>query len=482
MRQKNLLTMILVSAGSIACWQAAQSAPKDSEKAEFYRLFVDAVEHVDRNYVKEVNRRELIEKAIEGMLESLDPYSNFIPPTEVRNFDRQTTGKFAGIGISIDMRDGFLTVAAPLYATPAYNAGIIAGDRFLAVNGENIQGMSQNDVVDRLQGEPGSDVAVTIQHAPYNSKPIELKLKRAVISVESVLGNTHKSDDKWDFILDPKDKIAYIRITSFVQNTKSELDAALKEASKAGMKALVVDLRYNPGGLLTAAIDICDLFVKDGMIVSTKGRTTETKEYRAKGTAPFGDIPVAILVNGFSASASEIMSSCLQDHHRAVIVGERTWGKGSVQNVIELEDGKSKLKLTTASYHRPNGHNIHKFKNAKDTDEWGVKPDANYEVKFTTEDHRNYTSWRRNHDLIKGKASAVSEAEAASKLAAAAATPVKADPKPDATGAKPEAKANAPATKAANRREPPKEFNDKQLNKALEYIRAELAKKTKVAA
>ncbi len=197
------------------------------------------------------------------------------------------------------------------------------------------------------------------------------------------MGDKRKPNDEWDFMLDPAKKIGYIRITNFIQNTVEEVKAALKELDAQGMKGLILDLRDDPGGLLSAAVEISDLFVEDGKIVSTRGRNTAEKTFEAHKEGTYSGFPMAVLVNHNSASASEILAACLQDHNRAVVIGERSFGKGSVQNILDLEDGDSVLKLTVATYWRPSGKNIHRFKNAKETDEWGVSPNPGLEVKLS---------------------------------------------------------------------------------------------------
>lgn len=497
MSHKNAIWVVAVAVASIFCWQAAQSAPHDEEDEELYRLFVDALEHVDRSYVKEVDRRKLIESAIHGMLENLDPYSNFIGPTEWKQFDRQTRGKFGGVGIQISQKDGILTVISPLVGTPAYEAGIQAGDRILEVNGESITKLSLPDVVDRLTGAPDTEVALTVGRGPRDSKPFTVKLKRALINVESVLGDTHGLDDRWDFMLDKTNKIGYIRISSFIPNTKADLDAAIKKLQDEGMKGLVLDLRFNPGGLLNAAIEVSDLFVEEGKIVSTKGRSTIDKTYYAAKEGTLPNFPMAILINQGSASASEIVSACLQDHKRAVVIGERSWGKGSVQNVIELEGGKSALKLTTASYNRPNGSNIHRFNDSKDEDEWGVKPDSGFEVKLTPKERSVYSKWRMVRDRITGKKldKAPAEEKSVDPQAKKPEEPKAADDKKPTDEKKPDDAKKSDAPKKEGDKKDGKEkeeadddgaeddkidvpanFKDLQLEKALDYVRGALNK------
>ena len=474
MPRSNHFWVIIVAVASIFCWQAAQSAPREDEDAELYRLFVDALEHVDRSYVKPIDRRKLVENAIAGMLNDLDPYSNYIGKDEWKQFNRHTVGKFGGIGIQISKRskDDALTVISPLVGTPAYEAGILAGDRIVEVEGEKIRGLTLSQVVDRLTGEAGTKVSIMVQHKPYDSEPFAVTLTRAEINVESILGDTHGEDDRWSYFIDDKDKIAYVRINSFIQGTTEDLKQVLEELLDQGMKGLVLDLRYNPGGLLSSAIGVCDLFITEGKIVGTTGRNTLGKTFSADKEGTLPDFPMVVLVNQYSASASEIVSACLQDHKRAIVIGERTWGKGSVQNVIELEGGKTALKLTTASYQRPNGHNIHRFKDSTPEDEWGVKPNEGYEVALTPEEHGAYFPWRQSRDRVLGKVTTTDQAD--SKPKEKAKEEPKEKPKEEKKsekkeGAEPKAEDGQSEKPAAS-----KKFEDRQLAKALEYLRSRI--------
>jgi carboxyl-terminal processing protease len=404
MPRRNLYAITMVAAVSLFCWQASQGARPKDEMMELYGVFVDAVEQVEANYVRPVNRRELLESALKGMLQNLDPHSQFINQSEWRSFRKQIEGRYGGIGITVepDQDSERLRVIAPMVGTPAYNAGVLAGDTILEIDGQSTEGMATDRAVEVLTGRVGTPVKLKVRHEGDNN-PETLTMNRAIIDVPSVLGDSRKPDDTWDFMLDKDRKIGYVRITSFIQNTTDELKAALSELKEQGMKALVLDLRDNPGGLLSAAVEVSDLFVNDGVIVSTKARNTPTKVYEAQHDAPYTDFPMTILVNGGSASAAEIVSACLQDHKRAKVIGTRSFGKGSVQNIIELEDGNSVLKLTVASYLRPSGKNIHRFKNAKDSDEWGVKPDKGLEVKLSTRQYIAYATGRRARDLISNR-------------------------------------------------------------------------------
>jgi carboxyl-terminal processing protease len=388
----------------------ASTAEADSEAAkkddavdyELFRLFADTLDQIERNYVKPVSRRELMEAAIEGLLTKLDPYSNYIPPEELERFRTGVENEFGGIGIQIAVDGGQLKITSPLYGTPAYRAGLLAGDRITKIEGESTKGLSLDGAVSKLKGKAGTPVTITVVH-PHDSSEETVTLTREVIRVESVLGDLRKEDDSWQFLYDSDKKIGYVRITAFSRHTSQELRDALVGLKALDVKGLVLDLRFNPGGLLTSAIEVADLFVSSGPIVSTEGRNAPKRSWEARAEGSFEGFPMVILVNRYSASASEIVAACLQDHKRAIVVGERTWGKGSVQNIIELEEGRSALKLTTAGYLRPNGKNIHRFEGAKDSDEWGVAPSDGFEVKTTDADIAQYMRYRRDRDVLVSK-------------------------------------------------------------------------------
>ena len=383
----------------------AKADAKRDEDYELMRLFADTFEQIERNYVKDVDRRQLIQAAIRGMVTQLDPYSNYISPEELKRFNQEVEQEFGGIGIQVQMdpKTRRLMVMTPLPGTPAYKAGIKSGDLIMEVEGKSSEGISLEDAVKTLQGKPGTEVTIGIQHAG-SDKTEQIKITRALIQVSTVLGDTHKPDDSWNFIVDADSKIAYIRLTHFGRRSADELHEVLESLKDGEMKGLVLDLRFNPGGLLGQATKIADLFLESGTIVSVKGRNTENRVWTAEKDGTYSGFPMAILVNRFSASASEIVSAALQDHKRAVIVGERSWGKGSVQNVIELEGGSSALKLTTAQYLRPSGRNIHKFPGAKDDEEWGVGPDPEHKIEVTQQEMQEYLEYRRQRDVIGGSA------------------------------------------------------------------------------
>lgn len=395
-----LLAAIICCGWTVTSVQAANT---EEELFESVKLFIDSFDQIDRNYVKEVNRRELIEAALRGMMEKLDPHSNYINPDELARFNSQVEQEFGGIGIQvgIDPQDR-LQVLTPMPGSPAYKAGIRAGDLIMQINGESTHGWDLPRAVKHLKGKAGETVKIGILHAGSNAIE-EVTIKREIVHVSSVLGDHYKPDGTWDYFLDHDKKIGYLRLTQFGRDSVKEMKAAMTSLTNDGVKALILDLRFNPGGLLTAATEISDMFVEEGKIVSTKGRNTEERVWEAHKPNTFAGFPMVVLVNGYSASASEIVSACLQDNHRAVIVGDRSYGKGSVQNVIEMEQGKSALKLTTAGYHRPNGKNIHKFPGAKDTDDWGVMPDEGYRIVWNGDDYKKYEEYRRHRDVLSDK-------------------------------------------------------------------------------
>jgi carboxyl-terminal processing protease len=303
--------------------------------------------------------------------------------------------------------------------------------------------------------------------------------------VPSVLGDHRKPDDQWDFMLDKDKKIGYVRISGFIQSTADELKKALDELKEQGMRGLILDLRDDPGGLLSAAVEVSDLFLGDGEIVSTKGRNTQPKTFKAQKDSPFEDLPMVVLVNQNSASASEIVSAALQDHHRAIVVGQRTYGKGSVQNIFELDEGNSVLKLTVASYYRPSGENIHKFRNAKATDQWGVSPDKGYEVKLSTSDYVRWLRARRTHDLAAGHRRTPAEKPATEQPKAGSPESEKAKNESEKSKAQPKVEAKTDSEKSQPKRASARRADgpivDKQLDKALEAIRSKLDAKAKAA-
>ena len=444
MPRRNFSILFMAIILCVFCYHKADSA-KRNEHRRIFNIIHKAMSIIETKHVKEVPPRQLLEGSLKGMTDTLDEYSAYIGPDHYRQFRETLDQAFGGIGIqvSLDEETKQLVVTSPLVGTPAYNAGVMAGDKLLAIEGKSTEGFELEDAVKLLRGKAGEAVKITVQHLGSEESK-ELNIVREIIQVDTVLGDTYNADGTWDYFLAGHDKIGLIRITQFGDRTVAEMTSAMKKLSAGGMKGLILDLRNNPGGLLEAAVGVCDLFIKDGRIVSTQGRNAEPQMvWDASGTASYTNFPMVVLVNHFSASASEIVSAALQDHQRALVVGERSWGKGSVQNLIELEPGKTALKLTTASYWRPSGHNIHRFKDSKPEDEWGITPDEGYEVTMTREEMREVLLARRNRDVVRPSTS----------------FPVPPPANPDDPEAKP------PAV-------------DRQLEKAIEYLQNTLSNPT----
>lgn len=388
------------------------------EQYELMRLFVESFQQIESNYVTEVNRRELIEAAIEGMIRHLDQYSTYIPPANTDQFTQAVEQEFGGIGVHVEPGGPRLVVMSPLLGSPASKAGLRSGDVILEVDGVSLDGVSRGDAIKMIQGPSGRPVRLKILHVGEDQEPVEVTVVREVIQIPTVYGFHVKANKQWNFMYSEEEKIGYVHLTHFSRHTASEVRDVVQQLVDQGVKGLVLDLRSNPGGLLDVAVEICDMFLSEGNIVSVKGRNVPDRSWDASAAMTFPDFPMAILVNRFSASASEVVSAALQDNKRAVIVGERTWGKGSVQNVIGLEDGNSQLKLTMASYHRPSGVNIHRMKDAKPEDDWGVKPNEGFEQKFDAVQFRGWSEslhrrefLRRNDSVEDGDGSAFTDTQ-----------------------------------------------------------------------
>jgi carboxyl-terminal processing protease len=453
-----LVFSLAVAAGAYRLGAEEKAQKPAEDDYELYQVFADTLDQVERNYVKKVSRRELMEAAIHGILAELDPYSNYISPKDITRFKTAVESQFGGIGIQIGMEDGQLKILSPLIDTPAYRAGLESGDAILEINGQTTKGLSIDDAIKQLKGDAGTSVSLTILHAGSSERQT-VSITREWVHIETILGDKRNGDDSWDFMLDHDKHIGFVRISAFSRDTAQDLKKALIGLQKEGLKGLIIDLRFNPGGLLNTAIEVSDLFVASGKIVSTQGRNTPERVWEAQKDGTFEDFPMVVLVNHYSASASEILAACLQDHKRAIVVGERTWGKGSVQNVIELEGGKSALKLTTASYLRPSGKNIHRFPDAKETDEWGVMPDPGFELKLSLGQIEQLIHNRRDRDILVGKH--------AKTLAAA-----KADPPAGEADAVP----NGPKDDDPPKSDAKPAFVDKQLQKAVDHLTQELAR------
>lgn len=342
----SLLCLMLVSPLAEAAKQS-KAQTEDADTYELLNLFGEVMERAKVSYVEDVSDKKLIESAINGMLSSLDPHSSFLDDQSFKYMSEQTKGKFGGLGIEVTMENGVVKVVSPIDDTPASKAELKPGDYITNIDGEAVMGMTLNDAVDKMRGKIGSKVKLTIRR--INEKPLEVTLKREEIKIQSVK-NSIKADD-----------VVYIRISSFSEDVDTMTAKAIKDAKKKlgdKLKGVVIDVRNNPGGLLDQAVNVSDLFLDKGEIVSTRSRNEEdTVKYTAKEGDIAKGLPIVVIINDGSASASEIVAGALQDHKRAIILGEKSFGKGSVQTVIPL--GKyGAMRLTTARYYTPSGRSI----------------------------------------------------------------------------------------------------------------------------
>lgn len=315
-----------------------------AKRVEAFNRFTNVVSEIEKKYVDKITISEIMTKAIEGLLFNLDAHSAYLNEKKFKDFQAQTEGEFGGLGITVGMRDGVLTVVAPLEGTPAYKVGVKSGDKILKINNESTLNMSIDDAINLMRGKPKTPIQITVVRKK-ESKPLVFNIIRDIIKIPSV--SVKKIKDT---------PYLYIRVAGFDRNvTKSVLDG-LK--ANPNIKGIVLDLRGNPGGLLNQAVGLSNLFIKDGILVSQKGKNKEENlEYKANGRAPYTNLPMAVLVNGGSASASEIVAGALQDHKRAVIIGEKTFGKGSVQVLLPVNKDEA-IKITTARYYLPSGRTI----------------------------------------------------------------------------------------------------------------------------
>ena len=349
-----------------------------NELYEKIDLFSEVLETIKQEYVNEVDQSEAMDSAINGLLQSLDPYSAYMSPKSFNGMQADTKGKFGGLGIEIGMESGVVKVISPIDDTPAADAGIKSGDYIVRINDQQVQGKTLTEAVELMRGPIGSEIKLTVRRR-NEKKALEFKIKRAVIEVRSVEAK----------IIGEKNEIGYLRLKSFNQNSDEQLFKKINNFEKKNkLTAYILDLRNNPGGLLTQAISITDFFLDDGEIVSTKGRKiSETRRFFSKKGDGINKKPLIIITNNGSASASEIVSGALKDHKRAIILGERTYGKGSVQSIIPLKNGGG-LRLTISKYYLPSGKSI---------SEVGVLPDIfveeigkNFKINTDTDNQLKY--------------------------------------------------------------------------------------------
>ncbi|MBI2808458.1 MAG: PDZ domain-containing protein [Planctomycetes bacterium] len=388
---------------------------KEMTDADLYRLLTDARQQLGKR--EDLDKGQDITYALNGMLAKLDRHTGYIPPEVVRRFRDDTAGSFKGIGVQIrrhDTRDQ-LQVVTPIFGSPAHKAGLKANDIITTIISEvdpqsgapyekpkitSTKGMATEGAVKLIQGKAGTRVKLLVEREGVK-KPIEFTLIRNTIEVESVLGYKRAKDDSWNYVIDPDNKICYVRLTQFSENTYSELEKVMRDLYKAGIKGFILDLRFNPGGVLDGSIKIADLFIDDGLIVTVRHRGGKETSYVGRADGSYTTFPMVCLINSGSASASEIVSACLQDHGRAIIMGSRSFGKGSVQTIHGF-DHQSILKVTTATFWRPNNRNLNKASTkGRDVDEWGVTPDKDFNLKLPKKEENDLFDHLRESEIIR---------------------------------------------------------------------------------
>jgi carboxyl-terminal processing protease len=414
----------------------------DMKNDELKELLADARQALGKR--EDLDKHKDIDYTLKRMLyKHTDPYTTYIDPEESERMKREIRGRFPGVGIQIskDSATDQLLVKTPIKGSPAYKGGIKAGDIIttvtLEVDSEGkpldkpevipTKGMTLSDAVKKITGKPGTPVRLTVQREG-SDKPLTFDLKRDYVEVESVLGFRRKSDDNWDFMIDPVNKIGYVRLTQFARTSYIDMRRVMDKMMDAGVKGFILDLRFNPGGLLDVAVDISDLFIDDGVIVSIRKRGAPEEVIQGKSRGSLLNFPMVCLINGYSASGSEIVAACLQDHDRAYVIGERSYGKGSVQHIREFRETGGEIKLTTATFWRPSKKNLNKASTSgKEEDTWGVIP--NKVIKLTPKERLDLDEHLHNTEVIQRK--------------------------------------DKPA--------PVKEFKDKQLDEALKYLRSQIS-------
>ena len=431
MPKRNLFVLIMMVVTAVVAWLAR-------DRAGHGRRFAEVLGAIERTYLEPVDQQSLFDAAMEGVFSRLDEHSAFVVGDRRDQLESLLDQEFGGVGLELARPDpyGGIAVVSPVFGSPAWHAGIAAGDQILAIDGVSTLQMPLVEAFRRLRGRPGAAVLLSVASplaAPQVAESADglardIALVREIVRTESVLGDRRRGDGTWEWMVEGEPAAATIRITNFGERTADELRRAVEAITSrmAGadqqaerdeqepIGVLILDLRGNAGGLLSAAVEVCDIFLDDGVIVSTKGRVlggqgagdaeTTGDVRRATRGAALADLPMAVLVDGLTASAAEVVAACLQDHGRAIVVGSRTFGKGTVQSILPLSDGSGLLKLTTSEYLRPSRVNIHRRSDDDDSDtDWGVSPDRGCEITPTGRQIEALQAWRRTRDIVSAK-------------------------------------------------------------------------------
>jgi len=435
MPKRNLFVLIMMVVTAVVAWLAR-------DRAGHGRRFAEVLGAIERTYLEPVDQQSLFDAAMEGVFSRLDEHSAFVVGDRRDQLESLLDQEFGGVGLELSKPEphGGIAVVSPVFGSPAWHAGIAAGDQILAIDGVTTLQMPLVEAFRRLRGRPGAAVLLSVSSPLAASSGTvgtdgptrDISLVREIVRTESVLGDRRRGDGTWEWMVEGEPAAATIRITNFGERTADELRRAVEAITSrmTGVKdhaeqqpegnqqvssgVLILDLRGNAGGLLSAAVEVCDIFLDDGVIVSTKGRVlggqragdaeTTGDVRRATRGAALADLPMAVLVDGLTASAAEVVAACLQDHGRAIVVGSRTFGKGTVQSILPLSDGSGLLKLTTSEYLRPSRANIHRRSDDDDSDtDWGVSPDRGCEITLTGRQIEALQAWRRTRDIVSPK-------------------------------------------------------------------------------
>ncbi|MCP5419483.1 MAG: S41 family peptidase [Gammaproteobacteria bacterium] len=417
--------------GGHCVWADRADKPEDKLPVEELRIFTDVLDRIKQDYVEPIADKVLLENAIRGMLSGLDPHSAYLDADAFKELQAGTAGEFGGLGIEVGLENGFIKVIAPIDDTPAQRAGIRAGDLIIRLDNTPVKGLSLSDAVNLMRGKPNTEITLTVIREGEDN-PLKIKVVRDIIQVKSVKSR----------LLEPG--FGYVRITQFQSRTALNLQEALnqlKEENKGPLKGLVMDLRNNPGGVLNAAVEVADVFLESGTVVYTEGRNGQARQdFKATPGDSLKGAPMVVLVNGGSASASEIVAGALQDQHRAVIMGEQTFGKGSVQTILPLNNGTA-VKLTTARYYTPSGRSIQAQ---------GISPDIKLESLKLAQGENPSLGLLKEADLSGHLENSQSPPDNAPKQ---------------------EGKANAPPPKTGNSADEPLAENDYPLYEALNLLK-----------
>lgn len=363
MPKRNIVWLVVGAVIAVLLWKVPETRIRRDALYNTFSPLLDVRVQILKHYVDDVDDEELLRGAIDGMLSKLDPYSCYYTEEEYADFEKRTQGQFLGIGVVVAINPNpaiGLVVISPIEGSPAFRAGLRAGDRITHVDGVKTSGLSLEKCVKLISGgDEGTRVRLTCQRTGQE-EPLEVVITRGVVNVPTIRGWARNSDWQWDYLIDPEHRIGYVRILSFEGRTSEDfrevVDRLYREQQ---IKGLVLDVRDDPGGLLHEVVSIASRFISDGLIVSIKGRESPAEPYRADPRNTYPQVPMAVLVNAGSASASEILAGTLKDHGLATIVGEKTFGKGSVQKILQVENGHGRIKLTTEYYYLPNGERIH---------------------------------------------------------------------------------------------------------------------------